>query len=83
MKERCTLPAYANAGGNSSVLSYDDSQPSQITVTFRSGRWRNYVYTDASAGPANVARMKQLAAAGQGLGSFINTHVRYAYASRS
>jgi len=79
------MPAYQNLGGNSSVDSFDDTNaPNEITVTFKSGRWRHYQYTATSCGAANVARLLQLAAAGQGLGSFINRNaaVRNGYARK-
>lgn len=76
------MPVYANLGGNSSVASYDDSPPDAIIVTFKSGRWLNYEYTNQSAGPAVVARMKQFAARGQGLGSYIQRAAKYSYARK-
>jgi hypothetical protein len=76
------MPAYANLGGNSSVVSYDDSDPESIVVTFASGRWRNYEYNAASCGAANVARLKELARAGKGLNSFIGKVVKQGYARR-
>jgi hypothetical protein len=40
------------------------------------------VYTNASAGGANIAEMQRLALAGRGLNGFINTTVRKLYASK-
>jgi hypothetical protein len=78
------MPTYANLGGRSSVVAYDfDPAGDWIDVTFKSGRWRHYLYTSASAGAGNVQRMIQLAQAGQGLGSFIQKRVKHAYARRS
>lgn len=50
----------------------------KITVVFRSGM--AYVYTDESCGAENVKEMIRLARAGDGLNSFIMTHVRKLYA---
>jgi hypothetical protein len=76
------MPAYANSSGNSGVVAFDDADPDEIRVRFRSGRHLTYVYTRLSVGAANLARMKRLANAGAGLNSFINRHVRYNYALR-
>ena len=53
---------------------------SAIAVQFRNGDI--YDYTCASAGRANVERMKQLALAGRGLASFISQNVHHRYAAK-
>lgn len=73
------MPIYANHGGNSGVSSYEIGDGS-ITVTFTTGA--TYLYTNASAGAGNIAQMQALAAAGQGLNSFISRYVRKGYASK-
>lgn len=73
---------YANNSGRSGVLAYDDGQPDAITVVFKAGRWRTYVYTVASCGRQTVETLKRLARAGSGLNSFITTHVGTAYARK-
>ena len=70
---------YQNRGGNSGVAAYEIG-PDSITVQFKDGAV--YLYTNASAGSANIEQMKQLAIAGVGLNSFISTTVRKAYASK-
>ena len=73
------MERYANRGGDSGVVAYD-IDAGQIVVEFGDG-WR-YLYTEESAGGANVARMQALARAGEGLGGFINRHVRDDYARK-
>ncbi len=70
------MERYANRGGNSGVTAYEIGNTS-ITVQFQDGA--TYLYTYASAGANNIEQMKRLAIAGQGLGSFISTHVRKGY----
>lgn len=67
---------YRNIEGNSAVRAYENG-PDYITVEFSDGS--TYRYTYASAGQENVERMKGLAAAGQGLDTFINTTVAKLY----
>jgi hypothetical protein len=64
---------YANLRGDSAVVGYEIYSDS-ITVKFSDG-WL-YSYTYQSAGATNVEGMKQLAARGQGLNSFVNTKVK-------
>jgi hypothetical protein len=56
--------------------------PDSIAVKFRDGRVY-YFYTHASTGQAHVEAMKQLGAAGRGLGTYISRRVQMAYATRS
>lgn len=73
------MERYRNLGGNSGVVAYELGDNS-ITVEFSDG-WR-YLYTFESAGSHNIEQMRQLAIAGRGLNSFINTNVRKKYASK-
>ena len=73
------MERYRNSGGDSGVVAYDAS-PTSISVQFGDGHV--YDYTHDRTGRDNVERMKQLAAAGHGLNSFINTHVKFRYASK-
>lgn len=73
------MEAYANLGGDSGVVAYEIG-PDSITVQFWDGGV--YVYTNASAGSANIAQMKAMARQGYGLNAFINTRVRLRYARR-
>ena len=66
---------YANHSGNSGVESYQITALS-IFVRFRN-RDEPYEYRSTGrAGPEKVARMKRLAEAGRGLGTYIS---RYAH----
>lgn len=73
------LEIYKNFGGASGVHGYEIGQGS-ITVQFRDG-W-TYVYTNLSAGAANITEMQRLAEQGQGLNSFIGRVVRTRYAEK-
>ena len=77
------MPAYANLSGKSGVIAYDDSTPDEILVTFRTGRYRHYLYTAASCGLAAVNVLRSRARAGKGLNEFITRHIKGGYASRS
>jgi hypothetical protein len=70
------MQRYKNLGGESGVVAYD-IDAGQIIVQFRNGD--RYLYTEDSAGAANVARMQALARAGRGLSSFISQHVHDRY----
>ena len=70
---------YANLHGASAVVAYEIDSDS-ITVKFSDG-WL-YSYTHQSAGVTNVEGMKELAARGRGLNSFINTNVKKAYSKK-
>jgi hypothetical protein len=67
---------YKNLAGESGVAAYD-IDAGQIIVQFRNGD--RYLYTEDSAGAANVAKMQALAKAGRGLSSFISQHVHDRY----
>jgi hypothetical protein len=71
-----TIP---NVNGDSGVTAYEIGDD-WIRVRFSTGAV--YLYTAASAGTANIERMKVLAARGDGLNAFINTTVRQAYARK-
>ncbi|HUT97480.1 MAG TPA: hypothetical protein VM054_00215 [bacterium] len=73
------MQTYANLGGNSNVVGYELGAGT-IIVYFRDGH--SYLYTDASAGPDNIAEMHALAEAGRGLNGFINRYVRKMYDSK-
>jgi hypothetical protein len=70
------MQRYKNLGGDSGVVAYD-IDAGQIIVQFRNGD--RYLYTEDSAGAANVARMQELAVAGRGLSAFISQHVHDRY----
>ncbi len=73
------MERYANVDGDSSVAGYECTADA-IMVEFTDGS--QYLYTHASCGADNCERMKELAAAGEGLNSFIMRHVRKGYERR-
>lgn len=70
---------YMNIGGGSGVTAYDLGIDS-ISVYFSDGS--AYLYNYMSTGTRDVEHMKSLAAAGQGLNSFISRVVRKRYARK-
>lgn len=70
---------YRNLSGDSGVTRYLIG-PDYIAVQFDGPAI--YTYDSSRPGPSHVERMKTLAEAGQGLGTYINRFVRKAYASR-
>lgn len=73
------MQPYKNLANDSGVVAYEN-MPGAITVEFQDG-WR-YLYTNQSAGAANIESMKQLAIRGRGLCTFISQHVRKHYARK-
>jgi hypothetical protein len=73
------MQRYGNHSRESGVVAYD-IDAGQIIVQFRNGE--RYLYTEDSAGAANIARMQELARAGRGLSSFISQHVHDRYARK-
>ena len=73
------MQRYGNQNRESGVVAYD-IDAGQIIVQFRNGD--RYLYTEDSAGAANIARMQELARAGRGLSSFISQHVHDRYARK-
>ncbi|KAF3461436.1 hypothetical protein ACI2S5_22455 [Ralstonia nicotianae] len=71
------MEPYKNLSGKSGIAYYKIGDD-HIWVQFFNGKYRNYRYSNASAGADNIAQMKQLASDGQGLNSFIvkNPYVR-------
>ena len=70
---------YRDSDHDSGISGYEDG-PDFIRVAFKDGAV--YRYTDTSAGSANIREMKRLAASGDGLNAFINTHVKRRYAQK-
>nr|WP_314542283.1 hypothetical protein [uncultured Massilia sp.] len=70
------MQRYGHHGKESGVVAYD-IDAGQIIVQFSNGE--RYLYTEDSAGAANIARMQELARAGRGLSSFISRHVHDRY----
>ncbi len=65
--------AYKGAGGKSAVSRYELAKDG-ITVVFADHSV--YRYTNQSASPENIAKMKALAISGKGLGEYIEAHVK-------
>ena len=70
---------YGNVAGDSGVTHFDPG-PDFIRVRFVGGE--TYLYTYESAGAYNVEHMKQLAAAGEGLSTFISRTIKGMYAAK-
>lgn len=70
------MQRYRNRSGDSGVVAYDIGDKS-ITVEFRGGD--RYLYTNESAGQANIVVMQRLANEGRGLCTFINKVIRNRY----
>ncbi|MCL2532197.1 MAG: hypothetical protein FWE40_08595 [Oscillospiraceae bacterium] len=68
---------YRNLGSNSSVVAYEYGADF-IRIQFETGNPYTYSYS-GGAGRNNVERMKQLADYGQGLGGYVQRHVRDLY----
>ena len=73
------MQRYIDIGGDSGVAAYEVG-PDSITVQFKDVA--TYLYTNASAGSANIQTMKSLATSGDGLNAFITRNVKKAYASK-
>lgn len=64
---------YKNLSGASKVARYELAKDS---VTVRFTDCSVYRYTNQSADPANISKMKELAVAGKGLGTFIDANLK-------
>jgi hypothetical protein len=67
---------YGNLGGKSTIAKYEIEKDA-INIKFKDSS--AYRYTNQSAGPENISKMKVLAQAGKGLDTFINAHVNDRY----
>jgi hypothetical protein len=70
------MTPYPNISGKSNIQAYEIGED-YIYVLFSNGQ--RYSYTDNSAGSQVVSEMKELALAGSGLASFINSNAKYSY----
>ena len=73
------MQRYGNQSRESGVVAYD-IDAGRIVVQFRNGD--RYLYTEDSAGAANLATMQALARSGRGLSTFISQHVHDRYARK-
>lgn len=64
---------YKNVGGKSVVAQYEIEKDA---VNLRFTNNSSYRYTNQSAGPENIAKMKELALAGKGLGTFVESALK-------
>ncbi len=70
------MQRYKDLGGDSGVVAFELGEQF-IVIEFRDGS--RYRYTAASTGAADIAAMRRLARAGEGLCTFISQHVRGRY----
>ncbi len=70
------MQIYQNLGRDSGVDAYE-AGANYILVRFKTGDTYKYNYN--SAGASHIEKMKNLAAAGSGLNSYINKYVKYNY----
>ena len=64
---------YKNLSGNSTVLRY---QCTKDTMTIGFSDFSVYKFTNQSTSPETIGKMKVLAQAGKGLGTFITANVK-------
>lgn len=67
------MQLYRDWDNDSNVIAYETGDD-YIVVQFKSGRYRNYKYTDFSTGSYNISEMSRLANLGDGLNEFIGKH---------
>jgi hypothetical protein len=72
-QRRKTFVQYKNLSGDSKVARYEIRKDA---VTIRFADHSVYRYTNQSADPANISKMKSLALAGKGLGTFIDANLK-------
>ncbi len=73
------MKRYAGRAGDTGIVAYEP-EPEAIAVRFKN-RYI-YIYDYSTTGWAKVERMKQLAAQGRCLSTFISQQVRGAYARK-
>ncbi|MDE2490682.1 MAG: hypothetical protein KGM24_07525 [Elusimicrobia bacterium] len=64
---------YKNLSGDSKVAKYELKKDG---MTIRFTDHTVYRYTNQTAGPENISKMKALAVAGKGLGTFVEKNVK-------
>ncbi len=64
---------YKNLNGDSKVVKYEIAKDG---VIIKFADFSVYRYTNQSAGPDNISKMKSLAISGKGLGTFIDANVK-------
>lgn len=79
MPRREPMQRYKNVSGKSDVARFAIAKDS---ITIRFTCHAVYRYSNQSAGPENVSKMKELALAGKGLSTFIETNVKDRYSRK-
>lgn len=70
---------YKNLSGDSKVVRYHIAKDA-LTIRYTDNSV--YLYTNQSATPGAISKMKTLALAGKGLGTFIATNAKDAYSRK-
>jgi hypothetical protein len=70
---------YKNLSKDSKVAKYHIEKDS---LTIRFANHSVYLYSNQSADPVNISKMKTLALAGKGLGTFIDANVKDRFARK-
>ena len=78
-KKHKVMERYKNLSGDSKVVRY---QIAKDAMTIRFADCSVYIYTNQSADPDNISKMKSLAIAGKGLGTFIDTNLKERFARK-
>ena len=73
------MQRYKNLSGHSKVARYLIVKDG-MTIQFADSSV--YRYTNQTADPANISKMKALAVAGKGLGTFIETNLKDRYSHK-
>ncbi|MCX5794286.1 MAG: hypothetical protein NTY77_02165 [Elusimicrobia bacterium] len=73
------MTLYKNLSGKSKVVRYHLAKDA---VTVRFADCSVYIYTNQTADPANIGKMKTLALAGKGLGTFIDANLKDRFARK-
>jgi len=73
------ITRYKNLSGDSKVVKYEIAKDS---MKIRFADCSVYIYTNQSADPRNISKMKTLAVAGKGLGTFIDANVKDRFARK-
>ena len=76
------MKKYLDINGDSGVEAYDTGED-YISVLFKAGSARQYLYTNTVTGTHHVENMKKLAVNGNGLNSYINRNVKKNYANKT
>ena len=73
------MERYKNLSGDSKVVRYHIAKDA---MTIRFADCSVYIYTNQSADPGNISKMKSLANVGKGLGTFISAHLKDRFARK-